>query len=233
MWQRCSRIPPGTPAAKGAAAMNFLDRILYPGIENVSDNGIPERTLITDLEHLPKEQQCYFRPYEWAGQQLKGLDVLDVCCGIGAAANYFAKFARRIKGIDNSHVAIRFAKDRFERIGLEFDIADATDLHYPRESFDAVTFIEAVEHFTAYDQQLVLSEIYRVLKPNGKVFFSTPNRELTMGNNVYHLKELNQEQLRLLMGMYFKNIVIKGVTFDGVVHGEPDGCPILFGRCEK
>lgn len=214
--------------------MNFLDRILYPGIENVSENGIPERTLITDLEHLPKEHQCYFRPYEYAALQLKGKVALDLCCGIGTSTYYLSKYANRITGLDNSCVAIRYAKAHFEKTNTTFDFGDALILQYPQETFDAVCFIEAIEHFDAYNQQKVLSEIYAVLKPNGKVFFSTPNRELTMGNNVYHLKELDPEELQRLLEMYFSNVEINGVTFDDVVHfDEPDGCPILFGRCEK
>jgi ubiquinone/menaquinone biosynthesis C-methylase UbiE len=213
--------------------MNFLDRILYPGIENVSENGIPERTLITDLEHLPKEQQCYFRPYEYAALQLKGKVTLDLCCGIGAATHYFSKYANRITGLDNSCVAIRYAKAHFAKTNTTFDFGDALVLMYPQESFGAVTFQEAIEHFDSFNQQKVLSEIQRVLKPGGKLFFSTPNRELTMGNNVYHFKELDPEELMRLLEMYFSNVVIKGVTFDDVVHDEPDGCPILFGRCEK
>jgi SAM-dependent methyltransferase len=105
---------------------------------------------------------------------------------------------------------------------------------HPAVSFDAVCFFEAIEHFTEYEQQSALNEILAVLKPNGKVFFSTPNRELTIGNNCYHLRELNPEELRKLLWRWnFNNIVIKGVAYDGVVHDEPDGCPILFGRCEK
>jgi hypothetical protein len=61
--------------------MNFLDRILYPGIENMSDKGIPERALIADLEKLPPEQQCYFRVYEYAALQLKayrGMEMVTI-----------------------------------------------------------------------------------------------------------------------------------------------------------
>jgi ubiquinone/menaquinone biosynthesis C-methylase UbiE len=214
--------------------MNFLDRILYPGIENLSDKGIPERELITDIEHLPKEQECYFRPYEYAALQLNGKVVLDLCCGIGSATAYFAKFANRIVGVDNSKVAVRYAKDHFAKTNCTFEEGDALNIQYPRESFDAVCFFEAIEHFTEYEQQSILNEIRDVLKPHSKVFFSTPNRELTLGNNCYHLRELNPGELRKLLWRWnFSDVVIKGVTYDGVVHDEPDGCPILFGRCEK
>jgi SAM-dependent methyltransferase len=213
--------------------MNFLDRIIYPGIENMSDKGIPERALIADLENLPPEQQCYFRPYEYAALQLNGKVVLDLCSGTGVSTGYFAKYANRIVGLDNSKVAVRYAKDHYAKTNCTFAEGDALNIQYPRESFDCCCFFEAIEHFDSFNQQKVLSEIYAVLKPNGKVFFSTPNRELTMGNNCYHLKELNPEELWHLLEMYFGEVVIKGGTYDGVVHDEPDGCPILFGGCER
>ena len=213
--------------------MNFLDRILYPGIENMSENGIPERALVPDIEHLPKEQRCYFMPYEWAADGLKGKSVLDICCGIGSGTAYFAKSARRITGIDNSKVAIRYARNHYEKRGCTFEEMDVLNLKYHRESIEAVTLFEALEHFDADNQSILLWGIGRLLKPNGSVYFSTPNKQLSTGNNIYHLCELDPEELRWLMSEWFRDVVVKGITFDGEMRDEPDGCPILVGSCRK
>jgi 2-polyprenyl-3-methyl-5-hydroxy-6-metoxy-1,4-benzoquinol methylase len=47
-------------------------------------------------------------------------------------------------------------------------------LPFPDEYFDVVVSNHVIEHVS--DQQLHLSEIARVLKPNGVVYLATPNR---------------------------------------------------------
>ena len=49
---------------------------------------------------------------------------------------------------------------------------DAADLPFPNESFDNIACLEVLEHVPAPQQ--VLNEIFRVLKPGGKVWVSAP-----------------------------------------------------------
>jgi GT2 family glycosyltransferase len=56
---------------------------------------------------------------------------------------------------------------------IEFVRADATDLPFGDESFDAVTMFDVLEHIP--DDQAAVSEALRVLKPGGFVLVSSPN----------------------------------------------------------
>ncbi len=57
----------------------------------------------------------------------------------------------------------------FANVNVEVD-----PLPYPSEQYDAVLLCEVLEHFTD-DPQRVLTEIKRVLKPDGTLILSTPN----------------------------------------------------------
>jgi SAM-dependent methyltransferase len=68
-----------------------------------------------------------------------------------------------------------------ESIAIDIDsqrgpdiIADVCDLHavFEANTFDAVFLLEVLEH--VQEPQSALSEIYRILKPGGKIVMSTP-----------------------------------------------------------
>lgn len=56
--------------------------------------------------------------------------------------------------------------------------ASAVSLPFRDESFDAISFFEVIEHIPAGTEQIAVSELFRVLKPGGRVAFSTPNASL-------------------------------------------------------
>jgi D-alanine-D-alanine ligase len=108
--------------------------------------------------------------------------ILDLCCGQGRHA---LEFARRgfsnIEGYDRSQYLIRKARTRAQKENLQirFREGDARRLPYPSNTFDLVTILG--NSFGYFDSSLhdrkVLEEIYRVLKPGGKVFIDTADGE--------------------------------------------------------
>jgi 2-polyprenyl-3-methyl-5-hydroxy-6-metoxy-1,4-benzoquinol methylase len=60
---------------------------------------------------------------------------------------------------------------------------------YPDNSFDLVLLCEVIEHMTTTPPNHLLSEIYRVLKPDGHILVTTPNQA--------QLKNLARKILRL------------------------------------
>jgi ubiquinone/menaquinone biosynthesis C-methylase UbiE len=96
--------------------------------------------------------------------------VLDVGCGVGTTACHLAHcMGCRVVGVDINPHMIRRAKERAHRLKLtdlvDFQVADAVDLHFPDNRFNALI----TESATAFpeDKELALQEYVRVTKPGG------------------------------------------------------------------
>jgi len=97
-------------------------------------------------------------------------DILDVGCGSGENSLALAAKGHRLHGIDLSPVAI----ERYRNHGFEGRVGDlGSGIDYPDASFDLVFCSEVIEHMTAPER--LATEIYRVLRPNGRLVLSTPN----------------------------------------------------------
>jgi SAM-dependent methyltransferase len=57
---------------------------------------------------------------------------------------------------------------------VSFQQQGATQMNFPDHSFDAVTAISVLEHISGDGDTSAMSEIYRVLKPGGHLYFTVP-----------------------------------------------------------
>lgn len=99
----------------------------------------------------------------------KEVSVLDIGCGRGHLANQLAVENFQVTGIDKSAESIELAQQKNFQGKITFVRGDIHTLPFEDETFDAVTCLEILEHVD--DPKKVLSEIQRVLKPNGFFFF--------------------------------------------------------------
>ena len=102
----------------------------------------------------------------------KGSYVLDVGCGVGVTPCYLAKrHGCRVVGVDIHERMIDRSNERAKREGVEdrveFRVADAQDLPFEDDLFDAV-ITESVTAFPE-DKQRAVNEYVRVTKPGGYV----------------------------------------------------------------
>lgn len=100
------------------------------------------------------------RLYEWsietkfrralglASFPLKGVTVLDICCGSGMGAEIYVWCGARVTGLDISDRSIARARERAKRHGFaaEFVTGDAENLPFPDQSFDVVTVHDGLHH---------------------------------------------------------------------------------------
>ena len=119
------------------------------------------------LHHLPR--LIDFDAY-------RGRQVLDVGCGAGTDLVRFARGGAIVSGVGISASAIDLARTNFEQQGLQADlrVADGEQLPFDANTFDLV-FAHGVVQYTPDDQALV-DECRRVLKPGGEAVFQVYNR---------------------------------------------------------
>ena len=107
-----------------------------------------------------------------------GKKLLDVACGAGGPALRIAAVSGcSLVGTDVHEAAIATAKAIAAQRGLaeraEFRVEDAAaPLPFPEGTFDAVTCIDAINHFP--DRLRVIADWVRVLKPGGRLLFTDP-----------------------------------------------------------
>jgi ubiquinone/menaquinone biosynthesis C-methylase UbiE len=106
----------------------------------------------------------------------RGRQVLDVGCGAGVDAVRFARAGARVTAVDIAPAAVDLATKNFSYQGLSAELltADGEHLPFPDASFDFV-FAHGVVQYTTDDQALV-RECRRVLRPGGVAVFQVYNR---------------------------------------------------------
>lgn len=97
--------------------------------------------------------------------------IIDAGCGFGKWVIFLTKKGYDIIGIDNNSLALTKLKEFDTSLNIEF--GDVQKLEYPDNSFDAYISMGVVEHFEEGPIK-VLKEAYRILKPGGLIFLSTP-----------------------------------------------------------
>jgi GT2 family glycosyltransferase/ubiquinone/menaquinone biosynthesis C-methylase UbiE len=134
--------------------------------------------------------------------------VLDVASGEGYGTYLLANHAFTIVGVDISIEAIAHAKEKYKKENLNYIQGSAADLQFPDETFDVVVSFETIEHLA--EQAEMIAGIKRVLKKNGVLIISSPNRPVYSEEsgefNEYHVKELDFGELNNLLLEYFKQI---------------------------
>lgn len=110
-----------------------------------------------------------------------GARVLDVACGSGASAIPVGEIvgpAGKVTGIDISENMLELARSKARELGLcntEFIVEDMSELPFSDESFDAVVCVFGV--FFIPDMEKLVGELWRVIKPGGKLSVTTWGRD--------------------------------------------------------
>lgn len=110
-----------------------------------------------------------------------GLRVLDVACGTGVVAVTAARRGASVTGLDLTPELLAVARDnaRIARVAIDWHEGDVEALPFADATFDAV--LSQFGHMFAPRPEIAAAEMLRVLKPGGRIAFSTWPPELLVG----------------------------------------------------
>ncbi|TDK66528.1 glycosyltransferase [Sapientia aquatica] len=135
-------------------------------------------------------------------------DVLDVACGAGYGSAMLSDVSRSVVGVDISIEAVEHASKTYKSKNLTFCQGSASDLGFRDATFDVVVSFETIEHLL--EQAEMIAEIRRVLRPDGVLVISSPNRpiyaEERSDQNEFHVKELDFNEFDNLLKNQFPSI---------------------------
>jgi len=154
--------------------------------------------------------------YRFAYRNMKGGErVLDAGCGTGYGARLLREKAHSVIGIDNSPLAVDYARQNFEGPGVHFARMDCQILAFPASSFDLMVCFEVFEHLESHDH--FLRECLRVLTADGSLILSTPNMvtaDLHMKSigqsNPFHINMLDLSGFRSVLNRHFQDVQMFG-----------------------
>jgi SAM-dependent methyltransferase len=84
---------------------------------------------------------------------------------------------------------------------------DMTNSHLPDEEFDLVVAIEVLEH--VQEDAKFISEVHRVLKPEGSLLMTTPNGEAVTNTNPDHKRHYLRDDLFGLLSATFQVVRVE------------------------
>ncbi len=114
---------------------------------------------------------------EQHSEGLQGKSIVDVGCGGGILAEAMAKKGANVTGIDMGEAPLTVAQLHAMDAGVDMDyqLISAEDFAEQHSGkFDVVTCMEMLEHVP--DPASIIKACQKMLKPGGKAFFSTLNR---------------------------------------------------------
>ncbi|WP_434212946.1 glycosyltransferase [[Pseudomonas] boreopolis] len=167
-------------------------------IEFTGERFVPTEHGVIRQEHLHR--------YAWCLSLVQGRDVLDVASGEGYGSAMLASRARSVRGVDISQEAVEHAAARYAGIGnLKYLQGSAAAIPLADDSVDVVVSFETIEHLL--EQEEMMAEIRRVLRADGILVMSSPNKEVYSDragyHNEFHVKELYQDELHALVSRHF------------------------------
>lgn len=131
--------------------------------------------------------------------------VLDIACGEGYGSNLLAGKAKAVTGMDIDRGVINRASKKYSKDNLTFLVGTVDQIPARDQSFDVVVSFETLEHTNEHEQ--IFRELKRVLRPDGLLIISTPEKkyysDLTGYQNPFHLKEVYEREFISLIKNHF------------------------------
>lgn len=158
----------------------------------------------------------HFVRYEYAAKFCEDKIVLDCASGEGIGVNILCKTAKTVYGVDIDENTFKTARQNIKYNNAILNQGSATELPFSDNYFDVITSMETLEHIPQKLQEKCIEEFHRVLKPNGLLIISTPNKSVLNPNgiapkNYFHLWELTHIEFEEILLRHFKTVETNGL----------------------
>lgn len=168
-----------------------------------------------DTTILNADTILHLHRYAIAMEYVEGKRVLDIASGEGYGTNLLSKFASFVYGVDIDNNAINLAQTKYNKDNIEFITGSTSEIPLKDNSIDIVVSFETIEHHDQHEK--MLEEIRRVLRPEGLLIISTPDKhfytEVNKHFNEFHVKELYKVEFVELINCYFKKFQILSQSY--------------------
>ena len=156
---------------------------------------------------LPEDNVIHHRhliAYSEACKHIHGT-VLEIGSGEGYGIKMLAPESTKYFAVDKHITPI---DDMFKNV--VFNQLSVPPLSiFEDNTFDMVVTFQVIEHIK--NDHLFIEEIKRVLKQDGLLIMTTPNKKMSLTRNPWHIREYKLEGMTKLVAQYFNSYQINGV----------------------
>jgi len=139
----------------------------------------------------------HLRRYRLARRYVVGRRVLDAACGVGYGSAILQRAGSRlVVGVDYKFEALRYAQRRYGGPGVCFVQADLDRFEWPSGAFETVVSLETIEHLR--DPRGFIRRVWKRLPPGG-VFAVSPPIISTLAEDLWHLHEWSEHEVRTMV----------------------------------
>lgn len=180
-------------------------------MEFTGERFIPEMSDIElEIEHIQR--------YELLKEVVRDKIILDAACGEGYGSYLLSQTAMKVTGLDIDAKSIAYASEKYNNANVDFLVSTINKLPFEDNAFDAVVSFETLEHVDFETQVLFMREIKRVLKENGILIISTPNKKYYSDEvnytNPFHVKELYREEFIEMLENHYNHVNVVSQRFE-------------------
>ncbi|KKL88322.1 hypothetical protein LCGC14_1925850, partial [marine sediment metagenome] len=119
------------------------------------------------------------KEYHYAGEFGKDKTIMDYGCGPGYGSEILSRYAKKVVGVDIRTKAINYSRRTYQQSNLSFQvISPSKPLPFKDDYFDVIISSHVIEHIPNVHKYL--GELKRILKINGKLIISTPNKKFRL-----------------------------------------------------
>lgn len=218
-----------TPSSKQTA--EFYDELMQGGKERgiLGKDTRYNSSLLIEKESVQK----YFK--DLISKHISNEEtVLDFGCGPGTFTVLTSQFCKEITGADISQEFVNQSNENFEQLGVSNAKSvkvEPDTLPFGDGEFDVLLLVDVIHHLEDIDT--TLDEVFRVLKPGGKILIFEPNKLNPIIWLVHYLDENERGLLKLGTPWSYRKVLSKRMKceffdFSGIVIGPQSRIYDLF-----
>jgi 2-polyprenyl-3-methyl-5-hydroxy-6-metoxy-1,4-benzoquinol methylase len=185
---------------------------------NIGEND--ERGLPTNANFISRDYyRTMLKRYFFAAKIFaENKIVLDSCSGVGWGTYILANYAKHVIAYDYNEEAIKLAKNDWKAKNIKWKVVNAlnVDKSFKDESFDVITAMETLEHFTQEDGIKYIIKHKNLLKDKG-IFIGTSifpktrksaEKSPALLDNKFHLFLWTKDEIEKELNKHFSIVKI-------------------------
>lgn len=158
----------------------------------------------------PELEIEHFQRYGSIAELVRNKIVVDAACGEGYGTALIGKTAKTVDGFDIDMEAVHRATMNYGADNVHFHQGNIISLPLENHYADVFVSFETIEHVDETTQKQFMQEVKRVLKEDGILIISSPNKKIYSDlfdyHNKFHVHEMYKEEFVDLLSAQFKHV---------------------------